>query len=425
MFLRRSFPILVTLSIVFTFLIFTGIRNGHWSHLPETIGMGERFGATEEQYLAGGRVAPLSTEDNSRKVGFNEPKVESGSPYPEGKLKPAGSNYTKCLVVPRLSSEPTEWIERRLGDLIEDGSLTTAVYTVDDRKAELHPPKNKGHEVMVYLSYIIDYYDKLADVNIFIHAHWTAWHNNELLELDSADTVRHLKPERVTRDGYMNLRCHWDPGCPAWLRPGNTKKDFDKPEEILLAESWSQLFPQDPIPTILSQPCCAQFAVSRERILALPKMRYIYMRDWLIRTELTDYLSGRVFEYIWQYIFTASPIHCPSMSVCYCDGYGICFGGPKAFDEWFELRFDRNELKEELRLWEEKAQRIEDSRKHSKGGKMPEEAELSIPQLGKNQELKEKIEKLDEELERRRQKAFELGRDPKQRELERLGKVLG
>jgi hypothetical protein len=113
------------------------------------------------------------------------------------------------------------------------------------------------------------------------------------------------------------------------------------------------------------------------------------------------------------------------MSVCYCDGYGICFGGPKAFDEWFELRFDRNELKEELRLWEEKAQRIEDSRKHSKGGKMPEEAELSIPQLGKNQELKEKIEKLDEELERRRQKAFELGRDPKQRELERLGKVLG
>ena len=65
--------------------------------------------------------------------------------------------------------------------------------------------------------------------------------------------------------------------------------------------------------------------------------RYILIRDWLLKTELTDYLSGRVFEYIWQFIFTASAIHCPSMSACYCDGYGLCFGSPENFDAWFEM----------------------------------------------------------------------------------------
>jgi hypothetical protein len=426
MFPRRLLPILVTCSIVVTILIFTAIRHGSWSHFPEKIGLGEKFGPSEEDEVAAGVLSGVVLgNDNNHKAGFREPKVESGSPYPEGTLKSPGSSYSKCLVVPKLLSEYTGWIEDKLGDMIEDGSLTTAVYTVDDPKAKLHPPKNKGHEVMVYLSYIIDHYEDLADVNIFMHSHQIAWHNNELLQLDSAETVRRLSPERVTRDGYMNLRCHWDPGCPAWLHPGNTKKDYDKPEEIVLAQVWGELFPKEPIPTVLSQPCCAQFAVSRDRILAQPKMRYIYMRDWLIRTELTDYLSGRVFEYAWQYIFTASPIHCPSMSAFYCDGYGLCFGGPKAFDEWFELRFDMNELKEELRVWREKAKRIEDARKSSKGGKLPEEAVVDIPELGKDRELKRKIAALDEELERRKQKAFELGKDPRQRELERTGMATG
>ena len=97
----------------------------------------------------------------------------------------------------------------------------------------------------------------------------------------------------------MNLRCHWDPGCPAWLHPGAVERNYEKQEEHLLASSWAELFPHDTIPTILAQPCCAQFAVSRERIRAMPKQQYVYMRDWLLRTELTDYLSGRIFEYLW------------------------------------------------------------------------------------------------------------------------------
>ncbi|KJX95347.1 hypothetical protein TI39_contig4118g00004 [Zymoseptoria brevis] len=427
MFPRRLLPTLVACSILITILVYAAIRNGSWAHLPEAVGLGEKYGSTEEQYYAEGGVSPQlrPAEGNGGKAGFEEPKVESISPYPEGKLKPPGSTYTKCLVVPKLLSEYTGWIEDKLGDMLKDKSLTTAVYTVDDKKATLRPPKNKGHEVMVYLSYIIDFYDNLADVNIFIHSHQKAWHNNELLGLDSAEAVRHLQPERVLRDGYMNLRCHWDPGCPAWLHPGVTEQSYEKPEEVLLGQSWAEIFPGEPIPTVLSQPCCAQFAVSKDRILALPKARYIHMRNWVLRTDLTDYLSGRVFEYVWQYIFTASPIHCPSMSACYCDGYGICFGGPKAFDHWFEMRYQRKELMEDLRLWQEKARRIEDERKQSDDGKMPEEARLDIPQLGMDKELQSKISALTKEMEKTRNEAIERGKDPKQRELERTGKAMG
>jgi hypothetical protein len=303
-------------------------------------------------------------------------------------------------------------VEEELGDMMESGILTTAVYTVNDRKAKLHPPANKGHEVMVYLSYIIDHYDTLADVSIFMHAHRFAWHNSDLLGTDAAKMVRYLSAERVTREGYMNLRCAWDPGCPAWLHPGTTKDNSDKPEEFVLAECWSELFPLDPVPEVLAQPCCAQFGVSRERIRATPKMRYIVMRDWLLRTDLDDYLSGRVFEHIWQYIFTAAPIYCPSMSACYCDGYGLCFGGAKPFDYYFELRYNLYELEDQLRLWQKKADEVAELR--AKNGRV----EVEVPEAGQDGELKSQIDRIRSEMDALWQAAFERGKDPRQRAME-------
>ena len=420
MFLRRTLPFLIVASLC-TYFLFSIFFNGRlsWDTLPQSIGFGEKYdGPTEEQIASGENVLPDLRASSSHRPNFSEfhePKIENMSPYPMGETKPPGSNYTKCLVIPRMKQEDTSWIEEELGDMIQTGALETAVYTVNDRTAKLHPPKNKGHEVMVYLTYIIDHYEDLPDVNIFMHAHQKTWHNNELLDGDAAQMVRYLSPERVTREGYMNLRCHWDPGCPKWLHPGATKQNMDKPEEVLLAESWSQLFPMDPIPTVLAQPCCAQFAVSRDRILKTNKMRYIYMRDWLMKTELSDYLSGRIFEYIWQFIFNKAPIHCPSMSACYCDGYGLCFGSAQEFDHWFELRYRQNEFKEKLRLWNEKAELIEQWRKYAKEGKMVEEAALEVPEVGRNKEYQQRIQELQEDLDKRKRDAFVLGKQPKQR----------
>lgn len=63
--------------------------------------------------------------------------------------------------------------------------------------------RNKGHEVMAYLSYIIDHYNNLSDVNIFLHSHRYAWHNNDLLGGDAVQMVKRLSAERVQREGFM------------------------------------------------------------------------------------------------------------------------------------------------------------------------------------------------------------------------------
>lgn len=418
--LRRWLPLFLVAGLSVLFIVAL-IQNFSW----RSIGLGDEYGPSAEQIKSGENISPdlrqgktFDIDPHAWKVGtgaFKEPKVDSKSPYAVGKTKPPGSNYTKCLVIPKMREEGTKWIQEELGDMLDAGMLTTAIYAMDDMTAPLHPLKNKGHEVMAYLSYLIEFYDKLPDVAIFMHSHRYAWHNNEILDKDSSLMVRHLSPERVTREGYMNLRCHWRPGCPDWLHPGAIERIYEKQEEHILANSWTELFPGQQIPTILAQPCCAQFAVSRERILAIPKQKFVWLKDWLLRTDLEDYLSGRIFEYIWQYIFTDSPVHCPSMSACYCDGYGLCFGDAEKFDYWFELRYHVNDYKEQLGVWNEKAEAVRLAHEQAKDGKMSGEEMLDVPEVGRDEWLRREIGRIEMDMNERREAAFELGRSPGQR----------
>ncbi|KAF2867068.1 hypothetical protein BDV95DRAFT_598213 [Massariosphaeria phaeospora] len=273
--------------------------------------------------------------------------ANSKLPFYPGTAKPPGSNYSRILVVPRMQSEHVGWISKDLP------GLAAAIYEVDNPAAEFRVPRNKGHEAMVYLTYIIDHYDRLPDTIIFAHAHQNAWHNNVLLGLDTSLAIKRLRDDRVARQGYMNLRCHHDPGCPDWIHLGRAEVDFDqriKPEERRFNfDIFQALFPGHRPPPVLSQPCCAQFAVSGERVRDNPKSLYKHLRRWLLATDLEDRDSGRIFEYVWQYVFTRNAEHCPAMNACYCDGYGICFGGAKKLDDWMQKLRQREGVEIELR----------------------------------------------------------------------------
>lgn len=141
--------------------------------------------------------------------------------------------------------------------------------------------------------------------------------------------------------GNRNMRCHWEPGCPGWLHPGAVEEDLSKQEETLIAKTWLELFPHDPIPNVLAQPCCGQFAISRDRIRSLPLETYIYYRDWLMETHLSDYISGRIWEYVWQFVFTGENVVCPKEHVCYCDGFGVCFGGEEEYEAYWVKNRER------------------------------------------------------------------------------------
>ena len=243
-----------------------------------------------------------------------------------------------------------------------------------------------------------------------MHAHRHAWHNNMLMGLDAAQIVNRLNHDRVARLGYMNVRCHHDPGCPDWIhmdRPGGDFDFFHKPEEIYWRKSiWEEIHPGAPIPPSISGICCAQFAVSRDRIRQVPLERFIHYRKWLLTTGMDDQFSGRIFEYIWHYIFTGHEVYCPAMNTCYCDGYGICFGGRQKFDDYIKKQDDRNAKWTQLDEFNKRADKAKEE------GKEPDftaEEKLTMDTLRKT------INEMDSELDKLREDARKRGEDPKLR----------
>lgn len=75
------------------------------------------------------------------------------------------------------------------------------------------------------------------------------------------------------------------------------------------------------LPDELKAPCCAEFMVVRERILAHPRSFYVHLRDWVIESELGRYRSGRIFEYMWHVIFGEPHVieAVPECKLLYCD----------------------------------------------------------------------------------------------------------
>ena len=281
--------------------------------------------------------------------------LPSSSRPQAGELKLSAKSYSRQLVIGHQSQDDMSWLEKELPD------VNKTLYNVDDWDATPRVPQNKGREAMVYLTYIIDHYESLPDVVLFFHPHQHAWHNNILLDLNTALTIRRLGDARVVEKGYMNSRCHHDPGCPDWLHLDRPKEELDfirkKEEEYFTADVWHDLHPgAPPEPPAISQPCCAQFAVSGERIRSRPLSDYIHYRTWLLDTTLADSISGRIMEYTWQYIFTGESEFCPSQDECYCDGYGICFGGDNQLQDWLNVLRQREIADEELgKLAEDKS----------------------------------------------------------------------
>ena len=183
---------------------------------------------------------------------------------------------------------------------------------------------------MAYLTYIIDNYESLPSILLFLHAHrdgyWRAWHTDSPLH-DSVLAVRALQLPFVEEQGYVNLRCTLHPGCvddattgskviltpdiwngvfgnsstpPNWMALQVQSREPIKKDPFKLSYNADHLVHQVPEIRVA---CCAQFAVARSAVLQRSREDYLSFRQWLLDTDLTDYISGRVFEYLWHIIF--------------------------------------------------------------------------------------------------------------------------
>ena len=145
--------------------------------------------------------------------------------------------------------------------------------------------------------------------------------------------LQNLQTPYLLEQGYTNIRCVWTLGCPSEL------KDFDKvptgvdagkdPKsaqntEFHFPAAFHELFPGTPLPKVVGVACCAQFALTRDKIRDRPITDYMRYRQWLLDTPLIDHVSGRVMEYTWHIMFGKPGIHCPDPQECYCKVFGYC-----------------------------------------------------------------------------------------------------
>lgn len=214
----------------------------------------------------------------------------------------------KIIVMGKLKTEDTSWVAENLPD------WQNAIYHVDERNPGPildHAPflttsKNKGHEALPYLTYIIDHYDDLPSTIAFVHSHengWPkAWHT-DATGYSNVNSLRTLNIDFVQKTGYANLRCISTPGCPDEIQPARQSEDADHAAEHAYAGAWKFIFQDDNVPDVVAAPCCAQFAVSKGQVRGRSREFYERAREWLLATELDDATSGRVFEYMWHVIF--------------------------------------------------------------------------------------------------------------------------
>ena len=152
---------------------------------------------------------------------------------------------------------------------------------------------------------------------IFQHANRYQWHNDDPL-YDGQRMLSRLQLPFVKSQGYVNLRCVWTLGCPAEIRP---LKEFISPSEnegevsekaragAFYKPAFEKLFPGVPVPEVIGASCCAQFAVTKDKIRERPKSDYESYRRWLLETTLPDDISGRILEYSWHSMDFSLPLH--------------------------------------------------------------------------------------------------------------------
>lgn len=192
------------------------------------------------------------------------------------------------------------------------------IYTVDDPFATKHTPRNKGRESLAYLQYIVEHYYDLPSTIVFVHSHkdgWPeAWHT-DTFSYSNVDSIRALRLEHVQNNGYANLRCQGQPGCPDEIQPfragARASSDPANPgqnAEVFYAQAWEELFNNTNVPKVVAAPCCSQFAVSRDQVLKRPKTDYDRFYRWVLNTALSDDVVARIMEYTWHIIFGRDPV---------------------------------------------------------------------------------------------------------------------
>lgn len=209
-------------------------------------------------------------------------------------------------MIGKLEDENVDWVYHKLPE------WQHAVYTIDSPSSgRLHTMINKGHEAMPFLTYVVEHYDKLPSIVVFLRsqrAEFTPTKYNQGYDFDIVHMVRTMNLDFVQQTGFASFRCGENPACPTVEKPFKDPREGHQFPEKAMPDAFRELFNATTVPDKIRAPCCSQFAVSKEQIRKRDISEYQNYIDWLIRTPLDDDTTGAIFEYLWHVIFGMEPV---------------------------------------------------------------------------------------------------------------------
>jgi cephalosporin hydroxylase len=197
------------------------------------------------------------------------------------------TNGVRALeVVASVCHEDVTWLRKEFPDLVVCAKRACLNHEKEiDESCSLDV--NKGHEVSSFVKYIISRYDNLPDSVAFVHGHESAWHQPP----NFADTIRRAKTN-IT--GYVSLNARF----LGALQPQHL---------VDVKEMWANLMAKHlgPFPCTdnVYPPCCAQFAVTRERIRAVPLALWEDILEFSIGRGWDRSQELRRIEFVWHMLF--------------------------------------------------------------------------------------------------------------------------
>lgn len=202
---------------------------------------------------------------------------------------------TEIIIISSHWNEDLSWLININIPVIvcgKDGEETSAISSNIQCKTP-----NEGYEASSYLKFIYENYDNLPQYVAFIHGHETAWHQERNIKNEIINGNWKGKPYYTLNNRLIDER---KPGTNHWTWLEQLWEPYFKP------------YLNIDMPTEICHDCCAQFIVSRDRILANSREAYNTWYNLLINKNNELGISTRdiaiCFEWIWHIIFREPPV---------------------------------------------------------------------------------------------------------------------
>lgn len=159
---------------------------------------------------------------------------------------------------------------------------------------------NRGNEAGSYLEYIINNYDNLSDVTVFVHGHRRHWHNNCFVD----EYINECKFEH----DYYNINTHNSARCPE----RSELEELRCSGAITLLRTTKRIVEEGINDTIdiakLRYRASAMFYVKRQNIHRHSLDVYKKWYNFIMNTPMSVVDTGKTFEYTWHVIFTGDHV---------------------------------------------------------------------------------------------------------------------